>query len=130
MPRDGVDVVGLVFQAFAAGDIDLLLPLLDPDVEIKSLMTEAERAIYRGHDGAREWLAAVHEVFPDWRPTMTSVQPVEDGVISEFVATATALASGVPIEQTYWHAARVRDLKLTWFGFYRTESDALAGLRE
>jgi hypothetical protein len=31
----------------------------------------------------------------------------------------------VPIDQTYWLGARVRSEKIVFFGFFRTEEDAL-----
>lgn len=125
---EDVALVRRAFSAYAAGHVEALLAVLDPDVEIKSLMTEAERAIYRGHEGAREWLAAIYEVFPDWRPSVTSVRAVRGGVVTEFVANATAIGSGVRIEQRYWHATRVRHGKVTWFGFFRTEREAVDAL--
>jgi hypothetical protein len=39
--------------------------------------------------------------------------------------TATGTGSGVPIDQTYWLGARVEADKITFFGFFRTEADAL-----
>ena len=33
--------------------------------------------------------------------------------------------SGVPIDQTYWLGARVDAGKICFFGFFRTEQDAL-----
>jgi hypothetical protein len=39
--------------------------------------------------------------------------------------TATGAGSGVPIDQTYWLGARVRGAKIVFFGFFRTETDAL-----
>jgi hypothetical protein len=39
--------------------------------------------------------------------------------------TATSAGGGVPVDQTYWLGARVRAGKITFFGFFRTEEDAL-----
>jgi hypothetical protein len=39
--------------------------------------------------------------------------------------TATAAGSGVPIDQLYWLGARVRAGKIKFFGFFRTEKNAL-----
>jgi ketosteroid isomerase-like protein len=47
------------FAAFNARDVEGLLELLDPEVRVRSLMTEAEGAVYSGHDGVRAWLAAI-----------------------------------------------------------------------
>jgi hypothetical protein len=43
--------------------------------------------------------------------------------------TATGARSGVPIDQTYWLGARVEAAKITFFGFFRTEPDALEAVR-
>ena len=42
--------------------------------------------------------------------------------------TATGAGSGVPIDQIYWLGARVEAAKIKFFGFFRTEEDALAAL--
>ena len=39
--------------------------------------------------------------------------------------TATGAGSGVPIDEEYWLGARVQAAKIVFFGFFRTESDAL-----
>jgi hypothetical protein len=50
----------------------------------------------------------------------------DDGaVVLGLDVTATGAGSGVPIDQTYWLGARVRDAKIVFFGFFRTEADAL-----
>ena len=91
--------------AFMARDLEGLLALADPRIELRSLLTEAERPLYHGHDGVRDWFDAVF------------------GVIGLDV-TATGAGSGVPIDQTYWLGARVQAGKITFFGFFRTEQDA------
>ena len=45
-------------------------------------------------------------------------------MVVEFHVIATAARSGVPIDQTYWHAARLRDGKIVSLGFFRSEADA------
>ena len=44
----------------------------------------------------------------------------------------TATMGGVPLEQTMWQATRMRDGKVSWWGVFRTEPEAVeaAGLRE
>jgi ketosteroid isomerase-like protein len=116
------------FDAFNRRDLDGLLALLAPDVRVHSLMTEPERAEYHGHQGVREWHAAIFEVFPDWCPEIRDIRELDEGAIVRFEAKATAATSGVRIEQTYWQAATVRDGLITFYGFYRREQDAREAL--
>jgi ketosteroid isomerase-like protein len=128
LARGDVEQVRRAFEAYSGRDLELLLTLVDPDVEVRSLMTESERTFYRGHDGVREWFAAVFEIFPDWEPKARRIHDFGGNLVVEFDVTATAAASGVRIEQTFWQAVRVAGGKITWFGFFRSEADALAAL--
>ena len=113
-------------DAFMARDLEGILALADTRIELRSLLTEAERPLYHGHDGVREWWDAVFSVFPDWRPQPRAASYDENGaVVIGLDVTATGAGSGVPIDQTYWLGARVRAGKITFFGFFRTEPDAL-----
>ena len=47
------DLVDRAFKAFNSRDLEGLLTLLHPEVRVRSLMTEAERAGYDGHKGVR-----------------------------------------------------------------------------
>ncbi len=119
-------VVRRAVEAFMARDLDAILALSDPGIELRSLLTEPERALYHGHDGVRDWFDAVFGVFPDWRPQPRAASHDEDGaVVIPLDVTATGAGSGVPIDQGYWLGARVRGDKITFFGFFRTESDAM-----
>jgi ketosteroid isomerase-like protein len=123
------EIARAAVAAFMARDLDGLLELADPRIELRSLLTEAERPLYHGHDGVRDWFAAVFGVFPDWRPQPRAASYDEDGaVVIPLDVTATGAGSGVPIDQTYWLGARVQADKITFFGFFRTEEDALNAL--
>jgi ketosteroid isomerase-like protein len=123
------ELVRRAFEKFNSRDLDGLLELLHEDVRVHSLMTEAERQDYHGHQGVREWQAAVFDVFPDWCPQPREVHAVgDDAVVVPFDVTATGAGSGVRLEQGYWLAARVRDGLIDFYGFYRREQDALEAL--
>jgi ketosteroid isomerase-like protein len=92
------EVVRRAVDAFMTRDLDGILALADPDIVLRSLLTEAERPLYHGHDGA---------------------------VVIALDVTATGAGSGVPIDQTYCLGARVEAAKIVFFGFFRTEDDAL-----
>jgi ketosteroid isomerase-like protein len=119
-------VVRRAVEAFLARDLDGILELAHEEIVLRSLLTEAERPLYHGHDGVRDWFHAVFGVFPDWRPQPRAAAYDEDGaVVLCLDVTATGAESGVPIDQTYWLGARVDAAKIRFFGFFRTEQDAL-----
>ena len=119
-------VVRRAVEAFLARDLDGILELADEEIVLRSLLTEAERPLYHGHDGVREWFHAVFGVFPDWRPRPRRAAYDEEGaVVMCLDVTATGAGSGAPVDQTYWLGARVEAAKIRFFGFFRTEQDAL-----
>jgi ketosteroid isomerase-like protein len=113
-------------DAFMARDLAGILAVAGEEIELRSLLTEAERPLYYGHGGVRDWFDNVFGVFPDWQPRPRPAIHDEDGaVVIGLDVTATGAGSGVPIDQTYWLGARVRGAKIVFFGFFRTETDAL-----
>jgi len=73
-----------------------------------------------------EWFHAVFGVFPDWRPQPRAAAYDDEGaVVMCLDVTATGAGSGAPVDQTYWLGARVEAAKIRFFGFFRTEQDAL-----
>jgi len=123
-------VVRVAVDAFMAHDLDRILRVADDEIVLRSLLTEAERPLYHGHQGVRDWFDAVFGVFPDWSPQPRAASYDEDGaVVIGLDVTATGAGSGVPIDQTYWLGARVRAAKITFFGFFRTEADALDAVK-
>jgi ketosteroid isomerase-like protein len=120
------ELVRRTINAFMARDLEGILALAHPSITLRSLLTEPERPVYFGHDGVRDWFAAVFGVFPDWRPEPRPASYDENGaVVIGLDVTATGAESGVPIDQNYWLGARVQADKITFFGFFRTEQDAL-----
>jgi ketosteroid isomerase-like protein len=113
-------------EAFMARDLDGILAVAAPEIELRSLLTEAERPLYYGHEGVREWFEAVFGVFPDWRPQPRAASYDEkDAVVIPLDVTATGAESGAPVDQNYWLGARVQADKIIFFGFFRTETDAM-----
>jgi hypothetical protein len=123
------EVARRAIHAFMAQDLGGILEVADPEIVIRSLLTEAERPLYHGHEGVRDWFDNVFGVFPDWQPRPRAAAYDEDGaVVIGLDVTATGAGSGVPIDQTYWLGARVEAAKIVFFGFFRTEEDALEAI--
>ena len=123
------EVVLRAVRAFMAKDLDGILAVADESIVLRSLLTEAERPLYYGYEGVRDWFDSVFGVFPDWLPRPRPASLDEDGsVVICLDVTATGAGSGAPVDQMYWLGARVRAGKITFFGFFRTREDALEGV--
>ena len=66
---DNVELVKRSFEAISAWDVDALLRLYDPDVELLPLTgTRVESGGYRGHDGVRDYMAEAHDLWDVLEP--------------------------------------------------------------
>ncbi len=100
--------------------------MADDEIVLRSLLTEAERPLYHGHEGVRDWFDNVFGVFPDWLPQPRPARVDEDGaVVIGLDVTATGAGSGAPDRPDLLAGRPGRAAKIIFFGFFRTEEDAL-----
>jgi ketosteroid isomerase-like protein len=113
-----------IYEALNAGNLDGFLANVDENVEFTSMVAEAEGTTFRGHDGVRAWWETVRGAFQDPSWDVLEVRPLEDGrgVIKFRMAGVLA---GVEISQLMWQASHIRDGKVAWWAFFRTEEEAL-----
>lgn len=131
MSQENVDAVRSTFEAFQRRDLNAFLGCFDPEVEYRSLVLEVE-GVYRGHEGIRRWWEGVLTVFPDWSPRIEDSRELGGRVLSRVRAEGAGTGSGISHDRDIWHLAEVRDGRLRWSAFFRTEDEAVeaAGLRE
>jgi len=117
-------------EALNSGDLEAFVARTAEDVEFTSLVAEAEGRTFRGHAGVRTWWEKVLGAFEDPRWEVLDTHGSEDRAVAKSRLTATL--AGTEVVQTMWMAARLRDGKLGWWAFFRTEHEALeaAGLPE
>ena len=111
------------FDALNSGDLDGCLALITEDVELTSLVAEAEGTTFRGHDGARAWWETVRGAFQEVRWEVLEVRDFDDRGVARF--RMVGMLGGVPVEQTMWQAVELHEEKLRWWAFFRTEREAL-----
>jgi ketosteroid isomerase-like protein len=118
------------YGALNSGDLEAFLDLTAEDVEFTSMVAEAEGTIFRGHAGVRAWWETVRGAFEDVRWELLDVRGSGDRGVIHFRMTGTL--GGVPVEQTMWQATALRDGKVIWWAFFRSEPEALeaVGLHE
>src|SRR3954469_20972572 len=126
MSREDLELRAVADAAFGAlnsGDLDGFLALATEDVEFTSLVAEAEGTTFRGHDGVRSWWETVRGAFQDPRWEVLEVRGSPARGVTTFRMTGTL--GGVPVAQTMWQAVTAQDGKATWWGFFRSETEAL-----
>ena len=112
-----------VYGALNAGDLDGFLSYIAEDVEFTSLVAEAEGTTFRGHEGVRLWWETVRGSFQDPSWELLETRLTEDWGLIQFRLEGTI--GGAPVSQTMWQASRLRDGKIAWWAFFRTEEEAL-----
>jgi ketosteroid isomerase-like protein len=133
MSRENADLPALVEAAYGAlnaDDLDGFLALVAEDVEFTSMVAEAEGTTFLGHNGVRSWWETVRGAFQDPRWEVLDIRGSPERGVTTFRMTGTL--GGVPVAQTMWQAVTAQDGKATWWGFFRSEAEALeaVGLSE
>ena len=133
MSQENVELRALAEAAFGAlnsGDRDGFLALAAEDVEFTSLVAEVEGTNFRGHEGVLVWWDTVRGAFGNVHWEVLEVRGSNDRAVAHVRMTGTL--GEVPVELPMWMAARLRESKVTWWSFFRTEAEALeaVGLSE
>ena len=135
MPRDvpPLETIRAGFDAFNRGDFESWIAVYDEDVEFLDLAETPDTGVFRGHAGARAWLAKLQEAWGEgFQFEPMNVTEGDEVVVVDTRARGTGTGSGVPIEMTVYTVMRYRDQKVVWTRAFIDRADALeaAGLRE
>jgi ketosteroid isomerase-like protein len=114
------------YRALNSGDLDSFLALIAEDVEFTSLVAESEGTTFRGHEGVRAWWETVRGAFQDPRWEVLDVQGSGARGVTKLRLAGTL--AGVELAQTMWQAAKLRDGKLIWWAYFRSEPEALEAM--
>jgi ketosteroid isomerase-like protein len=129
MSQEKLELSSLAQAAFGAlnsGDLEGFTALATEDVEFTSMIAEVEGTTFRGHDGIKAWWETVVEAFGEVRWEILDVRGPGDRGIAHVRMDGTL--GGIPLNLKMWLAARLRDGKVTWWSWYRTEREALEAL--
>jgi ketosteroid isomerase-like protein len=116
-------VAEAAFGALNSGDLDGFLALATDDVEFTSLVAEVEGTTFRGHDGVRTWWETVRGAFGDVRWEVLEVRSSGAGGVAHVRMAGTL--GGVPVNLMMWLAATLRERRVSWWSFFRTEREAV-----
>jgi ketosteroid isomerase-like protein len=104
MSAESVEIVRRAMDAYAGGDIEGMLALVDQDGEIRSaIIGGAEGKSYRGHNGFRTWFAETQESFEELVLELTELRDLGDRVVGFGRVHARGRGSGVELDSaTGW----------------------------
>jgi ketosteroid isomerase-like protein len=133
MSQENVELAHHVYDAFNRRDLEAFLAFLDAEVEFTPRFDPMEGGRhYHGHPGMRDWWQNLIAVFPDFSTAVLGVRDRCDFIVVALRIRAHGQESGAPFDELLWHAAEVRDGKVTWIRAFGSEAEALeaAGLPE
>ena len=108
------------------------MALCEPDVEFRSAIADADDVTYRGHDGVRDFIASLAEVFEWVRAEALDVIGEGDRAVVCNRFRARGRRSGVEVDQRFFQALRFRDGNVLWWESFPSKAEALkaVGLKE
>jgi ketosteroid isomerase-like protein len=123
-----IEVVKATFAAFAARDLDAVLALSHPDIELTAVTGEhaGRTRPYRGHDGLREYFRDVADLWEELHLTPREFREAGDLILVTGKVSARSQSRTVT-GSTGW-IWQVREGKVVVVRVYASAADAIAAL--
>ncbi len=126
MSQANVEIVRAAFDAFERDDVNGVLSLCDPEIEI----TQAADLLgapqhQHGHAGMLEAIAVWTEQWDDYRIEIVSMTDLGDQVMVKQMARGRGKGTGIPVEMLFTFLFLVRAGKITEWRIFTREDEAL-----
>ena len=116
MSEENVESFKRGVEAGNRGDIEAFLAELDPEVEYHAaLPMVGGNAVYRGHEGIREWLEDVGDVLAETEFEFPEIRDLGDRIVAVGRFRARGKGSGVEVEMPVAYVIDVRGPKAIGF---------------
>lgn len=126
MSQDNLELAKQVMAALTRRDLETVLALADPDVEWHAFFAElGEGGVYRGEDGARQWLRDLEDAWETISVEVHDGMAVGDIVLLVGCLRYRGKASGVESEASAGWMLKFRDGKVTRFRAFRDPAHAI-----
>ena len=135
MSQENVELVRRGFEAGNRRDVEALIEVLDPEVEWHSALLmslEGEAAVYRGHEGIREFFRDLDELFDKLHAEYPEIRDHGDRVVGLGRISMRGKGSGAETESPIGTVIDLKNGKATQVRTFLDPRDALeaAGLSE
>src|SRR5688572_21667106 len=112
--REHVQLFLRAFQFYLGRDIEGLLELIDPDVEVTAPQW-MNAGPFHGHAGYMAWISQWNEAWQELDFDVVSVEPVgERHVVGEVLTRGRGVESGVEVEQTAGWMVEMRNRRAAY----------------
>jgi uncharacterized protein len=120
------------YRALARDDVDAVLDLLHPEIEIHDRPEAPDARSYHGHEGVLTALSLNFDAFDDMRFEPEEFIGTGDEVVVILRLTGHGKVSGVPVEDRIAHHWSIRDGKAVRLQVFSDPSEAreAAGLAQ
>jgi ketosteroid isomerase-like protein len=128
MSEENVQLARNGYEALAAGDLDRVLEIIDPEIVIEVHTGRPdlpESETLRGHAGFRENIEGLAEVFEGMEVTPEVFIDLGEHLVVQIHTVGQGRASGIVIENRVTHIWTIRDEKATRFQVFATRQAAL-----
>ena len=125
-----IEVVKAMFAAFASRDLEAVLALADPDIELTAVTGEhaGRTDPYTGHDGMRQYFRDVASVWEELRLTPREFRVAGDLILVTGKVSARSRSRTVT-GSTGWIWG-LRGGKVAYIRVYASAADAVAALED
>jgi ketosteroid isomerase-like protein len=129
MSEEIVDLARRGYEAMAAGDLEGVLELIDPDVQLEVLTGRPDLPErLHGHAGFVENIKGLTDVFEDIEIVPEDFVEVGDELVVSIFTSGHGRSSGIRVENRVAHVWTIRDGKAIRFRVYQTKEQALAAV--
>jgi ketosteroid isomerase-like protein len=128
MSQEDVNLARRGYEALATGDMERVLELIDPDVQVEVHTGRPdlpETHTLHGHEGFLENLRQLDEVFEDVEVRPEEFIEVGEELVVPIYTAGRGRASGIRVENRVTHIWTIRDGKATRFRVFPTTEQAL-----
>ena len=128
MSQANVDAFKRSIEAYNRGDVEALLADLDAEVEwrpVLPVVLGGGTTVYRGHDGIREMLRDLDEIYEERQLGFSEIHDVGDRIVAVGNLTIRGRGSGLRTESPFGWLGEFRDGKATSIRTFLDPEEAL-----
>jgi ketosteroid isomerase-like protein len=125
--RSNMELAKAGYEAFQRSDVQTVLDLTDPEVEIYLPPTLPNSGTFHGHEGYMTWLGRWLEAWDDFHIEVRGMEAVgERHVVTAIHQSGIGRGSGIPVEMDVAYMLDIRDGKVIALQMYLSRDEALS----